>query len=90
MTNVSHNGLSLGGIPEGYSDSPRVTSEEARLRVKSWTSSRDAIKSTPGTSPPRLGGRTGRDEYGPCVGKGQTKSDQEGKAFGVTSVYTPI
>ena len=66
---------------------PRVASE---TMVKSWTSGRDAIKSTPGTSPPRLGGRTGRDEYGACVGKGQTKSDQEGKAFGVKSVYTPI
>ena len=58
--------------------------------VKSWTSSRDAIKSILGTSPPCLGGRTGRDEYGTCVGEGQTKSDQEGKAFGVKSVYTPI
>ena len=63
---------------------------QAKLRVKSWTSSRGAIKSTPGTSPTHLGGRTGRDEYSACVGKGQTKSDQEGKAFGVMSVYTPI
>ena len=82
--------LSLGGILEGYSDSPWVTSEASKVKGKSWTSSRDAIKSTPGTSPPHLGGRTGRDEYGACVGKGQTKSDQERKAFGVTSVYTPI
>ena len=88
MTNVSHNGLSLGGILEGYSDSPLVTSEASK--VKSWMSSRGAIKSTPGTSPPHLGGRTGRDVDCACVGKGQTKSDQEGKAFGVTSVYTPI
>ena len=51
---------------------------------------RDAIRSTPGASPPHLGGRTGRDEYDACIGKGQTKSDQEGKAFGVTSVYTPV
>ena len=49
--------------------------------VRSWTSSRDAIKSTPGTSPPHLGGRTGRDEYGARVGKGQTKSDQERKGW---------
>ena len=69
---------------------PRWLQRQARLRVKSWTSSRDAIRSTPGTSPPHLGGRTRRDEYGACVGKGQTKSDQEGKAFGVKSVYTPI
>ena len=52
--------------------------------MKSWTSSKDAIKSAPGTSPPHLGGRTGRDKYSTCIGKGQTKSDQEGKAFGVT------
>ena len=58
--------------------------------MKSWTSSRDAIKSTPGTSSPHLGGITGRDEYSACIGKKQTNSDQEGKAFGVTSVYTPI
>ena len=58
--------------------------------VKSWTLGRDAIRSTPGTSPPRLSGRTGRDEDGTCDGKGQTKSEQEGKSFGVKSVYTPI
>ena len=70
---------------------PRVASETSRiLMVKSWTSVRDAIRSTPGASPLHLGGRTGRDEYDDCVSKGQTKSDQEGKAFGVMSVYTPI
>ena len=67
---------------------PRVASEASE--VKSWTSVRDAIRSTPGASPPPLDGRTGRDECDACVGKGQTKSDQEGKAFGVKSVYTPI
>ena len=67
---------------------PQVASETSE--VKSWTSVRDAIRSTPGAFPPRLCGRTGRDEYDTCVGKGQTKSDQEGKAFGVKSVYTPI
>ena len=67
---------------------PQVASEA--IEVKSWTSARDAIRSTPGASPPRLGGRTGRSECDSCVGKGQTKSDQEGKAFGVMSVYTPI
>ena len=67
---------------------PWVASEASE--VKSWTSVRDAIRSTPGASPPCLGGRARGDEYGRCIGKGQTKSDQEGKAFGVTSVYTPI
>ena len=66
---------------------PQVASE---VMVKSWKSVRDAIRSTPGASPPLLGGRTGRDEYDTCVSKGQTKSDQERQAFGVKSVYTLI
>ena len=57
---------------------PRVASE---VMVKSWTSVSDTIRSTPGASPPRLGGRTGRDEYNACDGKGQIKSDQERKAL---------
>ena len=70
---------------------PWVAPEASKvLMVKSWMSGRDAIRSTPGTSPPHLGGRTERDEYDSCIGKGQTKSDQERKAFGVKSVYTPI
>ena len=70
---------------------PRVASEASKvLMVRSWTSVRDAIRSNPGASPPHLVGRTGRDEYDACIRKGQTKSDQEGKAFGVKSVYTPI
>ena len=32
VTNVSHSGFSLGGIPEGYSDSPRVTSEASKVK----------------------------------------------------------
>ena len=67
---------------------PQVASEASE--VKSWASVRDTIRSTPGASPPRLSGRTQRDECDTCVDKGQTKSDQEGKAFGVKSVYTPI
>ena len=60
---------------------PRVASGACKvLMVRSWTSVRDAIRSTPGASPPHLGGRTGRDEYIACVGEGQTKSDQERKA----------
>ena len=67
---------------------PRVASEASE--VKGWTSVRDAIRSTPGASQPHLGGRTRRDECDTCVGKGQNKSNQEGKAFGVKSVYTPM
>ena len=69
----------------------RVASAASKvLMVKSWTSVRDAIRSTPGASPRHLGGRTGRDECDACISKGQTKSDREGKAFGVKAVYTPI
>ena len=61
---------------------PWVASEASKvLMVRNWTAVRDAIRSTPGASPPRLGGRTGRDEYNACDGKGQIKSDQERKAL---------
>ena len=74
--------FSLGGIPEDYSDCARVASEASKvLMVRSWVSVRDAIRSTPGASPPRFGGRNGRDEYVGCIGKGQTKHDQERKAL---------
>jgi len=61
---------------------PQMASEASKvLMVKSRMSGRDAIRSTPDTSPPRLGGRTRSDEYGACVGKGQIKSNQERKAL---------
>lgn len=60
---------------------PQVASEAGKvLMVRSWTLVWDAIRYTLGASPPRLGGGTRRDEYGACVGKGQTKSDQGRKA----------
>ena len=56
---------------------PQVTAEASKiLMVRKWTSVWDPIRSTPGASPPHLGGRTWRDEYSTCVGNGQTKSDQ--------------
>ena len=59
-----------------------VASEASKvLMVRSWMSGRDAIRFTPGASPPHLGGRTRRDEYVACVSKGQTKSNQERKAL---------
>ena len=60
----------------------QVASEESKvLMIRNWTSVWDAIRSTPGASPPHLGGRTGRDEYGACVSKGQTKSNQKRKTL---------
>ena len=44
---------------------PQVASEASKvLMMRNWTSVREAIRSTPGASPPHLSGRTGRDEYG--------------------------
>ena len=68
---------------------PWAVSEASKVLMLSWTSDWDAIRSTPDASPPRLGGKTGRDKYGAFAGKGQTKSDQERRAL-VFSVYTPI
>ena len=42
---------------------PRAASE---VMMKSWTSGRDAIRYTPGTSPPHLCGRTGRVKMVPA------------------------
>ena len=90
VTNVSPSGLAWEAFQVTLI-APWVASEASKvLLVRTWTLVWDAIRSTPGATPPCLGGRTGRDEYGACGGKDQTKSDQEGKAFGVTSVYTPI
>ena len=41
----------------------------------------------PCASPPHLDGRTRRGEEGACVGKGQTKSDREGKLQGKVSLH---
>ena len=61
---------------------PQMASEASEvLIVRSWMPFRDAITTTPGASPPRLGGRTGRDEFGACIGKGQAKSHQRRKAL---------
>ena len=61
---------------------PRVAPEVSKvLMMRNWMSVRDAIRSTPGASPSRLGGRARRDEYGACIGKGQTKSDQGRKTL---------
>ena len=89
MKNVSPSSLSLGGIPEGYS-APWVASETNKVKGEELMSGRDNIRSTPSTSLPHLCGKTKRVKDSACVSKGQTKSDQEGKGFGVKSVYTPI
>ena len=73
--------FSLGGILEGYSDCT-----PGGIRGKQGFNGeeldvRDAIRSTPGASRPRLGGRTGRDEYITCIGEGQTKSNRERKTL---------
>ena len=83
VTNVSPSGLAWEAFWKVTLIAPRGASEASKvLMVKSWTSVRDAIRSTPGASPPRrLGGRTRQDEQVACVGKGQTKSDEGRKAL---------
>ena len=88
VMNASPGGLSLGGIPEGYSDCTPGGIRGKVLMVRNWTSVWDAIRSTPGTSPPHLSSRAGREKYGACVGKRQTKSDQ-GRKASVESLSTP-
>ena len=74
-------GLSLGGIPEVYSDCTPGGIRGKQGFDGEELDIRDVIRSTPGASPPHLGGRTGRDKYVTCVSKGQTKSYQERKAL---------
>ena len=50
------------------------------LMVRNWTLAWEAIRSTPGASASHLSGRTRRDDYGACISKGQTKSDEGRKA----------
>ena len=71
VMNVSPSILSLGGIPEGYSDCTL-----GGIRGKQDFNGEEIDIS--------LGchdGRTRRDEYHDCTGKGQTKSNQRRKAL---------
>ena len=70
VTNISSSSLSLDGIPEGVSDSTLGgIRANMVLMVKSWMSGRDAIRSTQGTFPDSLSGRTRRDVYSAWVSK---------------------
>ena len=61
--NVSHRGLILGGILEGYSDHTLGGIRASKvLMVRSWMLIRNTTRSTPGAFPPHLCGRTGREE----------------------------
>ena len=63
VTDVSPSSLAGEAFWKVTLIAPRVASETRKvLMVRSWTSVKDAIRSTPGASPPHLGGRTGRDE----------------------------
>ena len=64
-----------------------LTNQTKVVVVWNYKSIWDAIRSTPGASPPHLSGRTGRGESGACIGKGQTKSDQ-GRKTSVESLST--
>ena len=63
VMNVSPSGLAWEAFWKVTLIAPRVASEASKvLMVRSWTAVRDAFRSTPGATPPCLGGRTGRDE----------------------------
>ena len=68
--NISPSSLSLDGILEGFSDCNLGGIRASMvLMVKSWMSGRDAIRSTQGTFPDSLSGRTRRDVYSAWVSK---------------------
>ena len=79
---TSPSSTSFGNIPGNHSGKSNKGHGGMELEINS-----DPIRSTPGTSPPLLGGRTGRDQYGACVGKGQTKFNQ-GRGNSVESLST--
>ena len=63
VINVSPSGLAWEAFQKVTLIAPQVASEASKvLMMRSWTSVRDAIRSIPGASPPRLCGRTWRDE----------------------------
>ena len=86
-------GPSLGGILEGYSVARQVASEKEKKKSGKGFNGEEldfnlgCHQVYPCASPPHLGGRTRRDEEGACVGKGQTKSDREGKLQGTVSLH---
>ena len=78
-------GKLLWSTPGGIRGKGQIKKRSSWYATKSiW----DAIRSTSAVSPPHLDGRTRRDKFGACVGKGQTKSDQGRKAL-VESLSTP-
>ena len=91
---ASPGGLNFGSIPKIYSAPPCVALErkgnqDKVLMVRNWTSVWDAIRSTPGASPPHLGGRTRRDSNEtPTFIRDRLTLAREG-SLGGTPVSTP-
>ena len=74
-------GLSLGGIPDVYSDcTPGGIGGKQGFNGEGLDISLECHQVVPGASPPRFG-RTRGDKYSCCISKGQTKSDQGRKAL---------
>ena len=73
VTNISPNDLILGGILEDYSDcTPGDIRGKQGFNGEKLDISPGCHQVYPGAFQPHLSGRTGRDEYGACVSKGQT------------------
>ena len=82
VMNISPSSLSLDGILDGFSDSNLGGIRASMvLMVKSWMSGRDAIRSTHGTFPHSLSGRTGRDVYSACVSKDRLSPTRKEKLW---------
>ena len=82
VMNISPSGLAWEAFWKVTLIAPQVASEASKvLMVRSWTSVRDAIRSTPGASPARLGGRTGRDKYGSCIGRDRLSPTRKTKLW---------
>ena len=87
MMNVSPSGLSLGGILEGYSDST-PGGIGGKQGVLDTILGYHAVY--PGASPPRLGGRMGRDgNETPASVRDRLTPAREG-SLGGRPVSTPI
>ena len=83
----------MGGILEGHSVARQVASEKEKKKSGKGFNGEEldfnlgCHQVYPCASPPHLDGRTRRGEEGDCVGKGQTKSDREGKLQGKVSLH---
>ena len=82
VTNVSPSGLAWEAFRKVTLIAPRVASEASKvLMVRSWTAVRDAFRSTPGASPPRLFVELGGTSRSPVSVRDRLSPTREGKLW---------